>query len=134
MKYISVIILGCLALIPPVSSEPLSHKPGDWYWSAHICKNVAINLRMMILLEEKFGRQAFDDQQENLKKSIADSVIKHEKVIQFTEVDGEMIADMVFAARKGILESDGKLDANSAINRGFNICTGILKDFKDDAG
>lgn len=104
----------------------------DWKWHAHVCKNVAINLKIIAEMEAKNGAKQIDAQEKNLKKMIAKSVFEREKEFNIDQQDAMFIADLTFSARKGIIESGGQLTYSSAMNQGFNICTYILDQFDKD--
>lgn len=106
-------------------------KLNDWKYHAFICKQVVMNLSVLVGLEERYGREKVAASAGSIKESIAGSVLEFEKKYPFDSTDAMLIADMTFSVREGLHAGGFALNDHTAMSAGFDLCASSLESFDE---
>ena len=100
----------------------------DWKYHALICKNVMLDLVVLSELELRNGKESVTAAEVELKATIQGQAL-NETAYRFDSQDAQLIADMVFATRKGLIAGGFIITRGVAENQGFDICVNSLDQF-----
>jgi hypothetical protein len=124
----SLLVLLLLIPVPALARYDIA-KVTDWKFHVYICKAATINGEIVSALQAKYGKEAIDRREAELKSELIKSVEENSVGYSFDHADAEFIADLTFSIRKGLLGGGFPYEHKVLLNEGVDLCVHVLEAF-----